>query len=299
MAREKKLELGAINITMHPHSPIKYVELFKKVKNLKNIQRIHSDKYGMLTSVNYLDRKNGETSPITGDLYRFTNINVDGDWFNIDTYDKAEENELGEVKIPKNLKPNSSRFSYLFFPEDHLMFYESYYDSHSLGPSNAVKLIERLFNQPDVTDKYGKIEVTHVPCVDELSKALGMNRLERLDLHINRPNPDDQSDAERKFLKRMNKLRVAEQTQEYKAIPGESIELDEELKTLTNIAARNGEVSAKGKDDLLKPVTYSTSTHPWTDKFYYDPNIESPFDMFVIKALDVKDEILSWFKKSG
>ncbi|WP_113905672.1 DUF4747 family protein [Aliidiomarina celeris] len=299
MPREKKLELGAINITMHPHSPIKYVELFKEVKNLRNIQHIHSDKYGMLTSVNYLDKKKGETSPITGDLYRFTNIKVDGQWFNIDTYDKAEEEELGEVKIPKNLKPNSSRFSYLFFPEDHLLFYECYYDGNKLGPTNATKLVDRLFNQQEINDKYGKIEVTHVPCVDALSKALGMKKLEKLDLHITRPNPDDQSDAERKFLKRMNKLKVAEQKQEYKAIPGESIELDEELKTLTNIAAKNGEVSAKGKDELSKPVFYSTSKHPWIDKLYYDPNVESPFDMFVLKAMEVKDEILSWFKRPG
>lgn len=297
MPREKKIELGAINITMHPHSPERYVDLFKKVKNLKKMQHIRSDKYGMLTSVQYLDKKKGKTSPITGDLYRFTNIKVDGDWFNIDTYDKAEDDELGEIKIPNNLKPNSSRFSYLFFPEDHLLFYESYYDSHSLGPSNATKLVESLFNQQEITAKYGKIEVTHIPCIDALSKALGMKKLERLQLHISRPNPDDQSKAERKFLRRMNDLKVAEQKQEYKAQSGESIELDEELRTLTNIAARNGEVAAKGKDELSKPVTYSTSKHPWSDKIYYDPGVESAFDMFVLKALEVKDGILSWFKK--
>lgn len=297
MPREKKLELGAINITMQPHSAIKYVELFKKVKNLRNPQHIHSDKYGMLTSVNYLNDKNGKISPITGDLYRFTNIKTDGHWFNTDTNDKAEEDELAGVRIPRNLKPNSSRFSYLFFPEDHLMFYESYYDSHSLAPSNAVKLLERLFNQQELSDKYGKVEITHVPCVDALSKALGMRKLEKLGLHISRPNPDDQSDAERKFLKRMNNLQVSEQKQEYKAVPGKSIELDDELKTLTNIAARNGEVTAKGKNDQSKPISYSTSQHPWTEKLYYDPNIESPFDMFVQKAMDVKSEILSWFKK--
>lgn len=297
MAHEKKLELGAINITIHPHSPIKYVELFKKVKNLRNIQHIHSDKYGMLTSVHYLDREKGETSAITGDLYRFTNIKLDGDWFNTLTHDKAEDNELGEVKIPPNLKPNSSRFSYLFFPESHLMFYESYYDGHTLGANNALKLVDQLFNDPAITERYGRVETTLIPCVDELSKALGMKKLERLDLQITRPNPDDQSSAERRVLRRMNKLKVAEQKQEYKAIPGESIEVDEELKTLAHIAAKNGKVAAKGKNELSKPITYSTSKHPWSAKVYYDPNIESSFEMFVIKALSVKDEILSWIKK--
>ena len=74
MGREKKIEMGAINITIHPHSPRKYVELFKKVKKLKSIQHIHSDKYGLLTTVMYLDKEEGEASPLTGDLYRFTNI---------------------------------------------------------------------------------------------------------------------------------------------------------------------------------------------------------------------------------
>lgn len=38
MARPKKLTYGAVNITMHPHSPEKYVELFRMArKNARNV----------------------------------------------------------------------------------------------------------------------------------------------------------------------------------------------------------------------------------------------------------------------
>ncbi|HFW2858075.1 TPA: DUF4747 family protein, partial [Salmonella enterica subsp. enterica serovar Virchow] len=38
MARAKKLTYGAVNITMHPHSPEKYVELFRMArKNASNV----------------------------------------------------------------------------------------------------------------------------------------------------------------------------------------------------------------------------------------------------------------------
>lgn len=296
MAREKKIEIGALNITMHPHSPDKYLELFKTVRRLKLIKSIRSDKHGMLTSVHYLNKeKYGELGPIYGDIYRFTQIDVEGSWFNTKTIDEAEDDDLANISIPQHLKPNSSRFSYIFFPDSHLMFYEQYYDGHTFGHTNAVTLFERLFNDPKLDNKFGVVDVTAMPCMNELSEALGMERLEKLDLRIRRPNPDDQSDAEKEVLKRMNTLNVAEQKQEYKAITGSSIKPDRELKILAGIAAKFGEVTARGKDKLSRPVEFITSKHPWKDKVYYDPAVENPFDTFLVKILSVKDDLISWF----
>ena len=49
MARTKKLTYGAVNITMHPHSPEKYVELFRMArKNSENIN-LRGDSYATLS----------------------------------------------------------------------------------------------------------------------------------------------------------------------------------------------------------------------------------------------------------
>ncbi|PLL96602.1 DUF4747 domain-containing protein, partial [Klebsiella michiganensis] len=49
MARTKKLTYGAVNITMHPHSPEKYVELFRMArKNAENIN-LRGDSYATLS----------------------------------------------------------------------------------------------------------------------------------------------------------------------------------------------------------------------------------------------------------
>jgi len=298
LAHEKKIEVGAINITMHPHSPQKYIDLLRAASRKKLVKNIQSDKYGMITSANPLDKeKYGELGPLYGDIYRFTQIDKSADWFNTDTIDSAKDEEIKEISIPDNLKPNSSRFSYIFFPKEHIMFYEQYYDGHSFGSRSASTLIDRVLNDPYLANRFGKIDVTPIPSVDKLNKALGMKKLERLDLIIRRPNPDEQSAAEQEVLKRMNDLNIAEQEQEYKAIPNKSIKIDKELKILSNIAAKFGSVLAKGRDEEDRPIEYKTSEHPWKDKFYFDPSVELGSDMFISKVLSVKDEVLSWFKK--
>ncbi|EBU3991066.1 TPA: DUF4747 family protein, partial [Salmonella enterica subsp. enterica serovar Virchow] len=49
MARAKKLTYGAVNITMHPHSPEKYVELFRMArKNASNVN-LRGDSFATLS----------------------------------------------------------------------------------------------------------------------------------------------------------------------------------------------------------------------------------------------------------
>ncbi|NMG04926.1 DUF4747 family protein [Azoarcus taiwanensis] len=163
MAREKKVGIGAVNITMHPHSPDLYAQLIKDAKKLKCFSRLSKDKAGLIASVYYHDKSKGRSSPLTGDLYRFSDIDLEGNWFNTQTNQHAEENDLKGVSIPEHLKPNSSRFSYIFFPETHVLFYESYYDGHSLSNRSVLKLIEGSLNDPRLVQKYGVVDVTVIP----------------------------------------------------------------------------------------------------------------------------------------
>lgn len=297
MAKEKKIEVGAINITMHPHSPESYLSLFNVARRKKIIKRMHSDKYGMIASVMPLDKNRyGQFGPVHGDIYRFTQLDPKGTWFNTKTSDRAENEDLAAIAIPPHLKPNSSRFTYIFFPEDHILFFEKYYDGNTLSYSSAETLIRNIFNDPKITEEYGEVDVTLVPCADELMKALAMEKLEKLSFKIRRPNPDHQDEAEKEVLRRMNNLKVAEVNQEYKVIPGQSIKVDDKLLAEAKVAAKFGKVEAKGKDSGSRPVSYVTSEHPWKASMYYDPDIESAFETLVEKVLSVKDRLTSWFK---
>ncbi|WP_339776978.1 DUF4747 family protein [uncultured Methylophaga sp.] len=294
MAREKKIEIAAVNITIQPHSPQKYIELMNDVYRSISETQIYGDNYAILSTMTRLDSKN-KTSPLIGDIFKFTKINKDDNWFNITTNEFASEDELEKVNIPEHLKPNSSRFSFIFYPKEHLFFYESFYDGNNLGPSNIIKFLERLFSQKTILDKYGHVDLTIVPEADKLSEALKMKVKERLDLIVKRPNPDDQADAERKVLERMKKRNVAHYEESFRSVAGQSIIIDEELRIMSKIAAKNGVVKIKGKNAQGKPEEFSTLQHPWKVKEYYDPDVTQPFELLRSISSQMKQSIQGWF----
>jgi len=297
MAREKKLIVGAINITIQPHTPQKYLELFKDTYKLKNTVNISGDQYGLLANMHKVDRDQDEPGPITGDIFKFTNIDKNAQWFNVSTNDFASEDDVDAVNIPENLKPNSSRFSYIFFPEQHLLFYEGYYDGNSFGPSNAERFISRLFNVDSIVEKYGKVDVTHVPEANALSEALKLPFKERIEMVVKTPNPDNHAEAERRVMQRMRAQNVETFEQKFKAVQGESIEMDNDLETMAHISAKNGSFFIKGKDHNFKPIEFSTIKHPLKITEYYDPDVESAFELFLRVASSMKDVVTEWFRR--
>lgn len=297
MAREKKLIVGAINVTIKNHTPEKYLELFRDVYKLRHAAKISGDQYGLLANLYKLVKDQEEPGPITGDIFRYTDINRGAQWFNTSTNDFASEDEVGAVNIPEYLKPNSARFSYIFFPECHLFFYEGYYDGNTFGPTNAERLLQNLLNVPDIVEKYGEINVTHVPDYDVVNDALNLKHKERIDLVIKRPNPDDHAKAERKVMERMGMLNVETFSQTFKAVQGDSIELDDDLETMAHISAKNGSFTVKGKDENFRPKTFSTTSYPLQEKDYYDPDAEMAFELFTRLAVRLKNLISEQFRR--
>lgn len=297
MAREKKLQFGAINVTMQPHTPQKYIDLFKAVNKLGSAVHIAGDQYGLLAGVFKVDTGKKYPCPINGDIYRFTNINKNSQWFNTLTNGFATDNEVDGVVIPEYLKPNSTRFSYIFYPEQHLVFYESYFDGNCMGPSKATKFFQNLFSQEVIVKKFGKIEVTHIPDKSELEQALSIPIKEKISFKLTVPNSDSLAKAERLFMKRMNKMNAETFDASYKAKRGLSIELDEDLTQMAYISAKNGSCSIKGRGHDARPVEYTTAKHPFQHTQYYDPDIESAYESFLREATSLKDEVLKWFRK--
>lgn len=295
MAREKKLVIGAINLTIQPHTPQMYVKLFKDAYRLKRPLNISGHQFGILAGVYKLNMGDREPCPITGDVFKYTDISKNASWFNTETNDFATEEDVGEIVIPRNLKPNSSRFAYILYPDQHLLFYEGYYEGKSFGPTNAIRFFDKLLNQEELTEKYGKVDITHIPEVNELEEAFNLPVKERISMVIQRPNPDDHAEAERRVLRRMQAQNVETFEQNYKAIQGQSINMDDELQTMARVSARNGSFFLKGKNFQSRPVEYSTKEHPLVRTKYYDPDAVSPGGFFQSISQTLKEEIRRWF----
>lgn len=291
MAKDKKIVVGALNITMQPHSPAKYIELIKTASRMKRPAKIFGDQFGLLVGARKLDSALS-VSPLCGDIYKFANIDFDSEWFNTSTNQFASLDELEDVKLPEYLKPNSSRFSYIFYPKNHILIYEGYYDGNTLSPSNVVRFFENIFNAQSIKRRFGKIDVTHEPETDALDKALQMKHKDKISMIIKRPNPDDLAGAEREVLKRLRAMNAEKQEISYKAANADGLELDREVETLARVAARNGDVYVKGKDIENRPQEFSTREHPLLETEYYDPGSELPFSVFSAIADRIKNEIV-------
>lgn len=296
MARMKKLTVGALNISMPPpHRPEKYIELFKEIRRKNFIGAVHGPRYGTIANVLKLEWRGEKHEPITGDIYTFTQIDADSTWFNLRTHETADDSDLTQVAIPDHLKPNSARFSYIFFPGVHTLFLETHYNNKNLSPANAARLLTGLLNDKRLSDKYGQVDVTPLPSTNKVTEALNLYRLDRLQLSIKLPNSDGLRDAEEKMFKRMHEQNVSVYEQNMKASKHESIAPSDETKTMAKIAAKNGHVYAKGRDQSDHPKEILTSKHPWQKDAYYDPNLQGEFDAFADTINNSKDDLLKWF----
>jgi hypothetical protein len=288
MSRETKMTIGAINIKIHPHSPEKYIELFTDVIKLKKKAAIRGDIYGSLSKFNYID--SNKLNGFKGYIFKFLNVNPDEPWFDVEQEKAADSRMIQEVEVLKKIKPHFSFFMYYFFPKKHRFIFTSYYDQKSISPNSVARFLENLFYEPEIIEKYGEVDVIVEPSVEGLEKIFAITTIERLELVITKPNPDDHEDAEQKLLKRLGKLKAKQLREEYVSERRESIVPDNELKILSKIAASNGYVIASGRNLEGRPVRESTIEHPFLDPVYYR-NDEDPNAVFIAGAKDALDKV--------
>jgi hypothetical protein len=288
MARKRKLSFGIINITMHPHTPERYVELLKAADKNKLLTSLGHNQSALINNVGFMNAGDrAPDSPVRGTLIKFNDIDVQGAWFDVVNNKEADEADIAKVSIPDHLKPNMMSFEFVFFPKKHLLFYECFYKSNKLSPAMAMKALNGILNNPLLQESFGVIEITHVPEQDGLDTALASKRINNLVLRITRPNADHFSKIEQQYLAKMNKQNVAEIIEEHKAVKGEFLVIDQETKNKAKIAESNGYVEMKGLDGDNKPVHYSTLSHPRVETGYYDINIDTPLSFLFKMARDI------------
>lgn len=93
MARQKKISIGAINLTIHPHTTESYVSLFKDAYRLRRKCQVYSDKYGVIRNM-YPVQDTEWGNGFMGEICIFTHIDTDQPWFNEQTNEPATDEEL-------------------------------------------------------------------------------------------------------------------------------------------------------------------------------------------------------------
>ncbi|HCC6073338.1 TPA: DUF4747 family protein, partial [Klebsiella pneumoniae] len=225
-----------------------------------------------------------------GEVLKFTDIDVEGDWFNIVKKDVASDEEKGKIVIPENLKPNVARFSFVFLPASHLLVYEMQDKSRNLTPRQMSLFITGIFSNEKIIKKFGKINVTILTEPESVQRMLALKGITCINMVTRRPNPDDLASAESIMQKRFKRIGVIEEDKTYKSERGQEIKPDVELKQDALIASRNGEVSIRRVNEFGLVEVHASSDAPLQRVEPYDPDVTSVTDLLLLRAKSLAGE---------
>lgn len=292
MARKRSVTYTALNIRVHPHpSPNIYVELFNYLYENRRDVPLSNNTY---LSINSLDLLN-EKEPLDGFLGEIIKFNgITDQWFNQKTGQKAEPEDLKDVQIPDHLKPNAKFFKFVFFPRDHKLICEIKDKEGSISAKMLLEFFQNLFKSPKLLEIFDTVEVNILPDLDAVDKILRMKQLKKLHLIIFRPNADELAEMEQEIFAEMDTQNIGIYQKILEAQESEFLQLNQRTKEQTKVAATNGKVNYKAKDDRTGLiVNKSTASTPLIERDKYDPDITTPIDFLKQNA----SKIVAKFRK--
>ncbi|HEE6636200.1 TPA: DUF4747 family protein [Acinetobacter baumannii] len=292
MARKRSVTYTALNIRVHPHpSPDIYVDLFNYLNENRRPIPLSNNIYLAINDLKPLN----ENKPLDGFIGEIIKYNgITDQWYNQKTGQKAEPEDLKEVNIPEHLKPNAKFFNFIFYPIDHKLVCEIKDTDGSISAKMLLEFFENLFKSPKLLEVFNTVEVNILPDLDAVDKILRLKYLKKLHLIILRPNADELAEMEAEIFEEMDSQNVGVYQKILEAQENESLDLNERTKEQTKVAATNGRVDYKAKDERTGlTVTKSTASTPLIERDKYDPDTTTPIEFLKQNAV----KIIAKFRK--
>jgi hypothetical protein len=286
---KRSIFCGALNIRFHDIEN-SYGELFDFLMSLKHSIRVFGDTHLRLKKLDDIEYEGAQA--ILGVIYKYTRIDFDADWLNEETGNPATPREKEDIAIPENLHPNLGIFYFIFVPDTHKFYYETYGVYGQLSQKMVQTYFDSTFAREDIRARFGSLEVDIISDRAGIDEVLGLAQLRRLEIEISRPNPDDfPHDTERRFQERLRRLRAKKQKIELEAANGQSLEPDEEVRDLVLVATRNGNAKSYGKDEAGLKAERELQDKPLERGRRYDPEHTNEFQAFVSAVDKTRDGI--------
>lgn len=250
MARRIKVEASALNIRIPFDKDRNYKSLLSAIADLKRGVRVYGDSF---VAINNFDEDDQ-----FGIISKYTEINTEGNWFNTDTFSQAEDEEISNVNIPNELKPNLSQFHFFLDESLHSIIFETYSDSKSLSPSAFEKYFQAAVLSPSIRNEFGRIEISVIKSYAETERLLSLPDLKEVRMFIRRPNSDDLGeDLASEIEERLNAEGADEYEESIKVKGSGELTPSERTKKLAIVAAENGHVNVKS---IVNGVTLTQGT---------------------------------------
>ncbi|USX34917.1 DUF4747 family protein [Pseudomonas sp. Ap32] len=281
--RDRKIYVSCLNVVLHPHSKEKYIDLLNTLNKSRLAVKVRGDDALMIGSC----IKSEDGLSYHGDIYKYLNLDASADWFNMQSMAAASRKEVSAVVIPDNLKPHFKKYSYVFFPVKHRLFFVSRAGSEALSPNLLKKFFEGAA-ESEVLAKFGELTVTVEPKAGSTEELFMIPRLTKIELEINRPNPDDHAGLDAKVKERLGRIRAKKEMITYVEADSKGLKPDSELKALASVAASNGKVVVKGRNASNDVVSLSTEDSPLTEPVSYNPDVQSEHSALLQAAMDIR-----------
>lgn len=272
MARKRKIEAAALNITIHPHSKQKYIDIFNKIHELKISSKIRDKYYGIIGWIREIEADDPEKG-LHGEIFKYLNIDPYAPWLNKKALEEIDiDAESGIPPVSEDMKPHLEKIYFHFYPKKHRFIFNTY----KFSPVTARNFFENIFLEEEFKDDFEFAEVTVESKKEVIDSILKMHRLSWLEITIKRPNSDDDGECnEKDILELLEDEHVRTFFQKKTAPRGESLTPSEQTKTLMNVAKSNGKINAQGYNEFDERVTESTVDNPLKETTTYNPEKES------------------------
>lgn len=271
MARDRKVEVAAINVRIPEHMDRDYSALIDGVLNTRKSVRVRGDTFLAIKS---FDPETGR-----GVIAKFTEIEVDGDWFDLESFDTATPDRVEEIEIPQHLRPNLSQFYFVVEPSEHVIVFEIYADSKGLSPRAFEKFLRSAVTDRGIVSRFGVVEADVIKDYGEIERILNLPHLRELRIVIRPPNSDDIGEDLAKVIEeRLREQNGGEYEERIKALPKKDLDPNARTRKLALVGAENGSVEAKAVQNRIL-TTIGTAETPLTEgsKFGADTSAQAVF----------------------
>lgn len=283
MARPSKIEVCAINIRIPSDRERDYVTLIDSAHELKLGVNVFGDTF---VAISQFDEKTG-----MGIISKYTEIDIDGDWFDINDFTVVGSDEVEGVVLPENLKPNHSSFYFQLDPSLHVIVFETYSDSKSLSSRSVEKYFKNIFSKKTIREVFGHVEADIVKSYGEVERIVSLPDLKELRLIIRRPNSDDVSgDLAAEIEERLRAQNGEEYEEILRSKDGDALKPNERTKKLSVVAAENGQVSAKSIVNGVL-VSHDTNEKPLKEVDTYNSDVTNTITMFQRMTKEILSKI--------
>lgn len=260
MARERTIEICALNLAANPHPPSIYLSILGRAARF--LVKARGSDYAKITSPHAV---RGRSGIYTGRILIWTEIDLKRPWLDIENEAELSPALKKSISIPENARPNMRAFGYAFVEKSHRVYFESKNEfGEHLGPNVAKSIFSKVTSQELLGFSSPEVEVTIVPDVDAVDRILTLPHLRTLFIRVTLPNPDTASPTARKRVHdRLKKAKARQLEEKYiKSSDAEKLEPTPEIQEMAEVASENGLVRGEGRDNDGKKLEVSTEEYP-------------------------------------